>query len=390
MCSPPCSRLRAHVGDRVYPVYQLTEEMAERIDVGDGSVDEWMELEPSLTLESHNDSTINPGSSDGRARTSFGRDYRMQQPIWLKLALSLAGFLSVADAQPPDRVYPVVELTDRDVAEIDVTDGSVEDWENIAGEPTLTPLDFAQTFVGSYDPSDMDFRIWLGWHEATDRLFFAMERVDDVYVNHFEREDDELLRIVIHHDSSVEFAVDGDHSGGAQVSEESSEDWLQDIRQAQVFHALGEVFDGGSQLGIFPHSIHMGAAWFSQPPFAHGGGAVFGGSPIIFSVTEFYVTPFDRFVSTGPEDSDVSDLFGGKIIGFNISIPDVDVEVDGRPGAWETLHLLAASPLNEYRPLLLWSADDFADGVLVTPDGLSSGDSAVESDSWARIKAAIE
>ncbi len=314
----------------------------------------------------------------------------MQRLVWLKLSLTLAGFLSVANAQPPDRIFPIMQLTDRDVAEIDVTDGSVEDWEYIAGEPTLTPLDFAEPFFSSYDPSDMDFRIWLGWHDATDRIFFAMERVDDVYVNHFEREDDEALRIMIHHDSSVSFAVDGDHLGGAQwSSEESSEDWLQTPTQAQVFHALGEVFDGGSLVGIFPHSIHMGADWFSQPPFAHGGGAVFGGSPI-FSVTEFYVTPFDLFVSTGPEDSDVSDLFGGKIIGFNIMIPDVDAEVDGRPGAWETLHLLAASPLNVYRPLLGWSADDFADGVLVTPSGLSSDNSAVESDSWARIKAAIE
>ena len=311
----------------------------------------------------------------------------MQQPIWLKLALSLAGFLSVADAQPPDRIYPIIQLTDRDVAEIDVTDGSVEDWENIAGEPTLTPLDFAETFIRSYDPSDMDFRIWLGWHDATDRIFFAMERIDDVYVNEFDREDEFLgLYIMIHHDSSVSFAVDGDHSGGAQVSEESSEDWLQDVRQAQVFHALGEVFDGGSQVRLVPHSHHVSADWFSQPPFAHGGGAVVGGSPI-FSVTEFYVTPFDRFVSTDPEDSDVSDLFGGKIIGFNIQV----VDFDDQPGSHdETIHLLAAPPSNEWTSLLRMSADDFADGVLITPDGLSSEDSAVESDSWARIKAAIE
>ena len=311
----------------------------------------------------------------------------MQQPIWLKFALSLAGFLSVANAQPPDRIYPIMQLTDRDVAEIDVTDGSVEDWENIVGEPTLTPLDFAKTLLRSYDPSDMDFRIWLGWHDATDRIFFAMERVDDVYVNDFDRKDESLgNNIMSLHDSSVSFAVDGDHSGGAVSPEESSEDWLQDVRQAQVFHALGEVFDGGSQLGIFPHSIHMGADWFSQPPFAHGGGAVVGGSPI-FSVTEFYVTPFDRFVSTGPEDSDVSDLFGGKIIGFNIQVYDVDDPRRNR----ETVHLLAAPPSYDFfRPLLAMSADDFADGVLVTPDGLASDDSAVESDSWARIKATFE
>ena len=109
-----------------------------------------------------------------------------------------------------------------------------------------------------------------------------------------------------------------------------------------------------------------------------------GGSPI-FSVTEFYVTPFDRFVPRAdPEDSDVSDLFAGKIIGFNIQVFDVD----SQPGI-ETIHLLAA-PSNDFWPLLAMSADDFADGVLITPDGLASDNSAVESDSWARIKATFE
>ena len=307
----------------------------------------------------------------------------MQQPIWPKLALSLAGFLSVANAQPPDRIFPIMQLTDRDVAEIDVTDGSVDDWEYIVGEPTLTPLDFAQTTGRSYDPADMDFRIWLGWHDATDRIFFAMERVDDVYVNEYDREDD-FMRIMIFHDSSVSFAVDGDHSGGELFPGQYSEDWLQDVLEAQVFHALGEVFDGGSQVRLTPHSFHVSADWFSRPPFAHGGGAVFGGSPI-GSVTEFYVTPFDRFVSTDPEDSDVSDLFVGKIIGFNIEVYDVD----SLPGNRETVHLLAA-PRSDAEHLLRMSADDFADGVLVTPSGLSSDDSAVKSDSWARIKATIE
>ena len=109
-----------------------------------------------------------------------------------------------------------------------------------------------------------------------------------------------------------------------------------------------------------------------------------GGSPIV-SVTEFYATPYDRFVWTDPEDSDVSDLFGGKIIGFNIEIPDFD----GQSGHHETVHRLAA-PSNGAASLLRMSADDFADGVLIAPDGLSSDDSAVESDSWARIKAAAE
>ena len=42
----------AHLGDRVYPVTYLSDEMLERIDLKDGLVDEWYELvgEPSMTL----------------------------------------------------------------------------------------------------------------------------------------------------------------------------------------------------------------------------------------------------------------------------------------------------------------------------------------------------
>ena len=73
---PTLQPAHGHVGDRVYPVYQLTEEMAERIDVGDGSVDEWMELEPSLTLA---DFGLIPGASDIAERDPADLDFR----IWL-------------------------------------------------------------------------------------------------------------------------------------------------------------------------------------------------------------------------------------------------------------------------------------------------------------------
>ena len=305
----------------------------------------------------------------------------MQRLVWPKIALSLAGFLSAADAQESDRIFPILQLTDRDVAEIDVTDGSVDDWQYIAGEPTLTPLDFAITTIGSYDPADMDFRIWLGWHDATDRVYFAMERVDDVYVNEFDRED-ERMRIMSFHDSSVFFAVDGDHSGGEFFPPDSSLENMLPY-EAQKYQALGEVFDEGLQVLLFPRSYHVSPDWFNRPPFAHGGGAVFGESPI-FSVTEFYVTPYDLFVWTDPGDSDLSDLFAGKIIGFNIEVYDLD----SRPGHWETVHLLAGRTSDE-DGLLKMSADDLADGVLMTPDGSSSDDSAVESVTWARIKAAV-
>ena len=41
----------AHSGNRVYPFYELTDEMLEKIDLHDGLIDEWYEIgEPSMTL----------------------------------------------------------------------------------------------------------------------------------------------------------------------------------------------------------------------------------------------------------------------------------------------------------------------------------------------------
>ena len=41
----------AHSGDRLYPFYELTDEMLEKIDIHDGLIDEWYEVgEPSMTL----------------------------------------------------------------------------------------------------------------------------------------------------------------------------------------------------------------------------------------------------------------------------------------------------------------------------------------------------
>ena len=52
------------------------------------------------------------------------------------------GLLHGAEAQESERLYPFVELTDADLAQIDVTDGSIDEWKDLLGEPTLTALDF--------------------------------------------------------------------------------------------------------------------------------------------------------------------------------------------------------------------------------------------------------
>ncbi len=92
------------------------------------------------------------------------------------------GLLGGAEAQESERLYPFVELTDADLAQIDVTDGSIDEWVELLGEPTLTALDFQAHPRAPYDPADMDYRVWLAWHGATQRLYVAVERADDIYI----------------------------------------------------------------------------------------------------------------------------------------------------------------------------------------------------------------
>ncbi len=81
---------------------------------------------------------------------------------FLQLTGLVVGLLRSAEAQEGERLYPFVELTDADLAQIDVTDGSIDEWVDLLGEPTLTPLDF-QTRP---EPGFMIRRIWItasGW-----------------------------------------------------------------------------------------------------------------------------------------------------------------------------------------------------------------------------------
>lgn len=132
----------------------------------------------------------------------------------LFIAGLLVGLAGTAWAHIGARVIPIFELSDEDVAQIDLKDGSIEDWENVLGEPSLTTPDFGiNSLIGdgvSYDPSDLDFRIWLGWHQPTERIYAAMETVDNVYVNQYRGRKIDGIPFGI---DFMDFAVDGDHSG---------------------------------------------------------------------------------------------------------------------------------------------------------------------------------
>ena len=69
--------------------------------------------------------------------------------------------LQSAYSHTGDRVYPIYELTDDMLAQVDLKDGLVDEWMRLVGEPSMTLLDFIETDGDGYDLADLDFRIWL-------------------------------------------------------------------------------------------------------------------------------------------------------------------------------------------------------------------------------------
>ena len=306
---------------------------------------------------------------------------------FLTVAMTTSAVMMHADpdnSQVSDRVYPFTELSDQDVARLDLRDGTVFDWLDIVGEPSLTALDFfTDPQYSSYDPSSYDFRLWLAWHDATDHLYLAVQSTDDIYINEYERYGDGFTRYIGVHDSSVFFLVDGDRSGGkwtAKVGASEEENLAVLNVQAQGYFAIAGTYDNDSNLQFLWHLVDQShAPGFLLPPYADGGGGCVSEQPVICAV-EFYVTAFDGFVWNNPGESVVSDLYPGKSIAFGIVLGDVEPGIRNQPKS-----AFALSPFSENR----WDSSTWSEGLLVGADSRAN-DTAVRDVTWGRIKASLE
>lgn len=296
------------------------------------------------------------------------------------IAFILTAFAGTAQAHVGDRLYSIFELTDEDLAQINLHDGSADDWRRVIGVPSLTTHDFALNpyFTLDYDPEDLDFKIWLGWHQATSRIYVAMESSDDIYFNEYVENIGSSPFVTnwgMLNNDSMHFMVDGDHSGGGYEREindfASIAEWKQaHYAQAQGYGAIA-VTSGSRHIDLLPF-----LGWFARPPYADGDGGIWGTEPT-HSVIEFYVTAFDNLVKDPQTEAVVSSLSLYQVVGFSIVVPDYDSQ---------SLHAAYLLPLSLGPASAVITADGFADGLLV---GKVSGVSVVESDSWGRIKASF-
>jgi hypothetical protein len=278
---------------------------------------------------------------------------RLQGMSWpvLGAILMLSGLC--AAHIPTDVIYPITGLTDADIAAITL-DGDLAEWIDIFGDPVLTGENFfADPSVGDgapYDPADLSFNFRIGWHQQSGKLYVAVQRIDDVYINEYAGGN---LGDIWRYDS-IEFQIDGDHSGG-DYSELGDPNWdadeqmLNDNRTAQHYVAIADAPDG-------KHIGYQGAGggWVNFPPYTDAAGAS-GGSDPTSSVIEFYLTPFDDLIWNDSNASVPSDLAPDKIIGFNITVPDFDAG----PSAYHAFHILTGQAQT-------WRyADRFVDGRLL-------------------------
>jgi len=297
----------------------------------------------------------------------------MRRSLMLLIAIGLVcGLTGGANAHIGEKVFLLFEATADDLADIDLRDGSVEDWEDVFGEPSWVPTDlYADPTVGDgaqYDPADLDYRIWAGWNSDTNTIWYAMDRIDNVY---FGREYDGSSPWNY---EAIEVMLDGDHTGGDYTGS-ANPDWtdeekkLNNNRTAQQYIAVADDPSGR-------HVFYLGAGsdWVNELPYADGYGVSVGDGPTQ-SIIEFFVTPFDDLIWNSPGDSRASNLVAGGIIGFQISCPDTD-QAPGQDRAFHTLSGQAAT----------WRfAERFIDARLVGAGGAT----AVEQASWGRIKASL-
>ena len=293
------------------------------------------------------------------------------------IVVSLIAGSTAALAHQGDRIVPIYEITDDMLELIDLKDGRIDEWEDFF-EPSLTTLDFfAYTSVTTreivpYDPSDLDFRIWLGWNATHDRLYLSFQAADDVY---------KIREKINQTQDGLELRVDGDHSGG-EYRFFSGPRYRDSMGPAQAYFAPS-FLDMDSSIELhFGDSEGMEALeWVDDPPYADGGEGSVGGNPV-FWVLEFYVTPFDELIWNDQESSLPSELVSGKVVGFFIRIADFDSqELLTNYMIDDAFLKRQGNPASD--------ANLFVDGVLL-PAGEILEDSAVQPSSWGLIKASFK
>ena len=295
-------------------------------------------------------------------------------------AAAVFEFSSGATAHdPPDFVGAVWGWPEE---HLPVLDANLAEWEVIPEEFFITERDVVQsnnrsfTYSGPILASSISFRWTATWNDETNRIYWMLERFDDWDMNHGE---------------GFEGVVDADHSGGTFWDVEGMND--DEIARQRGRHAqnYGWAFDEGCT-EKWNNFWMTGADWYDDPAYtdqAHRVDGVPCGNGEATRYAEWYQIYWDDFNWMDPAGSLVHDFEADEIIGlagilYDEDSPGVDTLTDGEEicncqSRW------TLSPAIES----FGDADFLADFVIMPVDETANYMTAVEDNSWGRIKASL-
>jgi len=275
-----------------------------------------------------------------------------------------------------DRNWAVVQVPiDVDGVRDVQMDGDLGDWDNVPSVFWVTHDDLIETVTGTQgdpDPSNLAERIIFGWSPKTNILYFMEDRFDDYFYGTIDNNFD-----------TVEVMLDFDHSADPIFQNVASEGldaerWEGALSQNYRYQLQNEnqmwLWGGAPWAGEEPYS---GVRWTYE-------GELVGGATTLHM--EMWFTPFDDLPTNSTSIDDdriiIHTMKEGEIMGVGFSVQDDDDGADGSyNGYWtnsgDTEIYFKATAMVDYVFL------GYNESIWVAGDNVT----AVEEDSWGRIKA---
>ena len=274
----------------------------------------------------------------------------------------------VSGHQPPGARVTAVHL---DAGALPLIDGDLSDWEGLT--PALRMSAFEDLVTDAdIDTEDFDVQVWIGWSDSANRLYVAVEVVDDIH--QVDRPAGTAVTRIFQ-DDDLEVFIDADHSGGqfADFSDlDPQEQLARNGTEANHFVLAGPHDDTEEYVNF------SAAGWYALADGPYTEAQVrYEGDRGGVGVTRYEMSfvPFNRVNVTADFLSVPHDLQAEEVLGFNLELNDYDTRSELFDAKWSLSGAFNAFRLSER----------FTDLWLEPPARAT----AIEDLTWGRIKASL-
>ena len=275
-----------------------------------------------------------------------------------------------------DRNWAIVQVPiDVDGVRDVQMDGDLGDWDNVPSVFWVTHDDLIETVTGTQgdpDPSNLAERIIFGWSPKTNILYFMEDRFDDFFYGTIDNNFD-----------TVEVMLDFDHSADPIFQNVASEGLDAERWEGALSQNYRYQLQNENQMWLWGAAPWAGEEPYSGVRWTYEGELV--GGPTTLHM-EMWFTPFDDLPTNSTSIDDdriiIHTMKEGEIMGIGFSVQDDDDGADGSyNGYWtnsgDTEIYFKATAMVDYVFL------GYNESIWVAGENVT----AVEEDSWGRIKA---